>query len=260
MKAKTEELLYHLLWNAEKLARPTLRNVYESFEGWAYRSGLMRQLAELERRKFLESHTSGSNQRLYRLTEQGRLHALGGNDPEARWSRPWDGRWRFVLFDIPVDHGVQRNRLRSYLRDRSFGCLQQSVWISPDPITHEEHLLRDTQTNVQSLIFLEGRPCAGETDSSIVSTAWDFDAINAAYSRHLEVLDKFPVQPVSDKTTARALQQWGTEERLAWAEATALDPFLPEQLLPANYLGHKAWTRRIKTLHEAGKQIRSFTP
>ena len=35
MKAKTEELLYFLLWTCEKAFRPTWRNLEESFEGWA---------------------------------------------------------------------------------------------------------------------------------------------------------------------------------------------------------------------------------
>src|SRR5919109_144093 len=58
MKPKTEELLYFLLWACEMLARPTFRNLTESFESWAYRNGFDRQLAELERQKLLESRTS----------------------------------------------------------------------------------------------------------------------------------------------------------------------------------------------------------
>src|SRR6266513_1066496 len=45
--------------------------------------------------------------RLYRLTAQGRLHALGGRDPQEQWARPWDGRWRLVLFDVPTGQNPQ---------------------------------------------------------------------------------------------------------------------------------------------------------
>src|SRR5260370_916786 len=88
MQAKTEELLYLLLWTCERLARPTFRNLTDSFESWAYRNGFDRQLTELERRTLVESSIAPargreSSDRVLRLTEAGRLHALGGRDPEA---------------------------------------------------------------------------------------------------------------------------------------------------------------------------------
>ncbi len=49
MQPKTEELLNLLLWSAEMVLRPTFRNLTESYEAWAYRKGLMRQLATLEK-------------------------------------------------------------------------------------------------------------------------------------------------------------------------------------------------------------------
>jgi hypothetical protein len=69
------------------------------------------------------------------------LHVLGGRDPEAQWARPWDGQWRLVLFDVPTGQNAQRERLRRYLRDKGFGYLQNSVWISPDPLTAEREVL-----------------------------------------------------------------------------------------------------------------------
>src|SRR5436190_21246914 len=83
MQAKTKELLYLLLWTGEMLYRPTFRNVTESFEGWAYRKGLLRQLERLERQQLLEQTVTASGDRLHRLTAMGRLQALGGRDPEA---------------------------------------------------------------------------------------------------------------------------------------------------------------------------------
>jgi DNA-binding transcriptional regulator PaaX len=119
MKSKTEELLYFLLWSAEMLVRPTFRNVSEGYEAWAYRKGLLRQAQTLERRNLIERHPQDRSQRLYRLTEAGRLQALGGRDPETQWSRSWDGRWRLVVFDIPIKQNGRRDKLRRYLRSRT---------------------------------------------------------------------------------------------------------------------------------------------
>ncbi|MDO8944515.1 MAG: hypothetical protein Q7U75_15135, partial [Desulfobacterales bacterium] len=78
MKAKTEQLLYELLWITELLMRPTLGKWSESFEGWALRRGFLRQLHELERQAFLERQEQPAGQvvsRIYRLTEKGLLQA-----------------------------------------------------------------------------------------------------------------------------------------------------------------------------------------
>ena len=87
MQPKTEEFLNLLLWSADMLARPTFRNLTDSYESWAYRNGLQRQVATLEQQQLLERDASSPDDRLYRLSAQGRLHALGGRDPEERWAR-----------------------------------------------------------------------------------------------------------------------------------------------------------------------------
>ncbi len=263
MKAKTEELLYLLLWTCERLVRPTFRNFTDSFESWAYRNGFNRQLAELERRKLVESSIAPapdreSFDRVLRLTEAGRLHALGGRNPEACWLRKWDGRWRLVLFDLPAAEGTKRNQLRDFLRSRGFGWLQKSVWISPHPLKEQSVLLAESQINVESLIFLEARPSAGETDEEIVSGAWDFEEIHLLYSRYRAVLETFPRNLTFDKSGAQALRQWAAKERIAWLDAISADPLLPQRLLPQGYPGQEAWRLRVKTLRAAAAHLRSF--
>jgi phenylacetic acid degradation operon negative regulatory protein len=260
MRPKTEEFLNFLLWSAEKLARPTFRNLTDSYEAWAHRSGLLRKATSLEGQNLLERDTTSPDSRLYRLTWQGRLHALGGRDPQARWSREWDGRWRLVLFDVPTVQNTHRNRLRRYLRIKGFGYLQKSVWITPDPLEEERHVLTDGRIDVESLILLEARPCAGESDAEIVAGAWDFERINRRYARHMKVLNERPGGLVTNEAAAGALLRWATAERGAWLDAVKTDPLLPERLLPSEYLGRLAWQRRIEVLHGAGRQLRSFKP
>jgi phenylacetic acid degradation operon negative regulatory protein len=260
VKPKTEELLNFLLWSADKLMRPTFRNLTDSYESWAYRNGLLPQVAKLERQQLLEHDPKSRADRLYRLTEQGRLHALGGRDPQAQWSRHWDGRWRLVLFDVPMGQNARRERLRRYLRSRAFGCLQGSVWITPDPVHGEREILAGGQINVESLLLLEARPAAGESDAEIVDGAWDFAQINRRYARHLEVLDRCPAGELADAGAAKALRRWATDEREAWLTAVQSDPLLPERLLPAEYLGRRAWERRKTVLGRTGERLRTFAP
>jgi phenylacetic acid degradation operon negative regulatory protein len=258
MKPKTEEFLNLLLWSADKLMRPTFRNLTDSYEAWAYGNGLLRQAATLEQSGLLECD-SHDGDRLYRLTEAGRLHALGGRDPDARWSRPWDGKWRMVIFDVPMERHVHRGRLRRYLRQRGFGCLQGSVWITPDLIPGEQELLADGKVNVNSLILMEARPCMGESDSELVDGAWDFGVINGRYAKHLKVLGQRPDTAISNEAAAKQYHQWIANEWRAWRAAVDLDPLLPRRLLPTDYLGCRAWKDRLETFRLAGERLQRFT-
>ncbi len=258
MKPKTEELLYFLLWSAELLARPTFRNLTDSYESWAYRNGLFRQATTLERQQLLERDTSSPKDRLYRLTPRGRLHALGGRDPEEHWARSWDGQWRLILFDVPVGQNAQRERLWRYLREKNFGCLQKSVWITTNSLEAERQILRDDNISVNSLILLQARPCAGESDAEIVTGAWDFERINRRYTRYLKVLAERPDGALRSEARAKALQRWAASEREAWLDAVVNDPLLPAQILPPDYLGQQAWRTRVKVLKDAGRQLHTF--
>jgi phenylacetic acid degradation operon negative regulatory protein len=258
MQPKTEAFLNALLWSADTLLRPSFRNLTDSYESWAYRRGFLPQVAKLEKLQLLERDPHSLTDRLYRLTEQGRLHALGGRDPQVQWSRHWDGRWRLVLFDVPMGRNDYRERLRRYLRAKTFGCLQGSVWITPDPVHSERQILAEGTVNVNSLLLLEARPCAGESDAEMVAGAWDFQRINQRFTRHLKVLEQRPSGALQGATAAKTLQHWAAEEREAWLAAVRIDPLLPERLLPPDYLGREAWRRRQEVLEKARQQLRSF--
>jgi len=258
MGNKTEELLWMLLWTCETISRPTFRNLTESFEGWAYRNGFLRQLQRLEKQELIESQSPGTGDRLHRLTQAGQLQALGGRDPETRWIRRWDGRWRLVLFDVPESRRSTRDKLRKYLHRHGFGFLQNSVWVTPDPVNLERSLLAGGPVDVESLILLEARQCAGETDAEIVAGAWDFAEINRRYAKHGQVLARRPRGRIGSEPAAATFHRWLKEERLAWMSVVELDPLLPSCLLPPEYAGADAWHDRVKAMAEAAKQMRAF--
>jgi len=158
-----------------------------------------------------------------------------------------------------VNRRAHRERLRRYLRGKNFGYLQGSVWITPDRMRDEREVLAGGKVNVESLLLLEARPCAGESDAEIVTGAWDFERINRRYARHLKVLEQCPTGPLRDEAAAKALRRWAADEREAWLSAVTIDPLLPERLLPSEYLGQQAWRKRAEVLNKAGQYLRAFT-
>lgn len=202
---------------------------------------LQRKLAQFETAGWLEkpSHRAGV-ERIVQLTAAGRLAALGGRDPERQWQRPWDGRWRMALFDVPEVKRALRVRLWRKLRALHFGCLQNSVWVTPDPVAPIRETLAGTPLNVETLTLMEARPCGGESTAALVQGAWDFARINRNYQRYLDVLGSEPKEPAT-----RPWRNWFEVEWKAWTKAVRDDPLLPAALLPAGYLGQEAWRRRV---------------
>lgn len=261
MQLKTYELLCSVLWACDKLAKPTWRNLDEPYEQWLHRTGLDRRIKELIRKGLLEHREidgKGSYSRIVRLTEAGRVQALGGRDPQACWNRRWDGKWRIVLFDVEVSKGRARDKFRRYLRARGFGCLQRSAWISPHALAEEQEVLAGDEMDVSSLIMIEGRPCGGETDQEIVAAAWDFADLNRRYQELLQLLGAKPAGEINSESEARRFRDWFEQERDAWRAAISSDPLLPKPLLPLGYLGCKTWRERQKVLADAVEQIQRF--
>lgn len=217
-----------------------------AWKRWIGHQRFHRKVAQLARCGLVE-RTSAELGGVIRLTAAGRITASGGRDPDARWQRMWDGRWRLVLFDVPETAKQRRESLRRTLRRCGFGYLQNSAWISPDPLEVGLRDAADAVIDAETLSTVEARPCAGETDAQIVSGAWDFKSINRRYELYVELLNSRPSQ-VASRASKRS---WLSAEWRAWRLALGADPLLPERLLPDGYLGREAWKRRNEVLRHA---------
>lgn len=51
--------------------------------------------------------------------------------------KPWDNKWRIVIFDVPEEQRNLRNALRYRLKEWQFQQLQKSVWVSKKDIIKE---------------------------------------------------------------------------------------------------------------------------
>jgi phenylacetic acid degradation operon negative regulatory protein len=252
MKAKTELLLYRLLWLADKPMRPTFRNLEQSFEGWAYHEGLLAQIGRLEAQGLLESRRDPrTGERLHRLTEAGRLAAGGGRDPEARWATKWDRKWRLFLFDVPESERSSRRRLTRALEAAGCGCLQGSAWISAHLPPSIEAILAEDDADCSHLLLLLADSKGPQVDARMVASAWDFDGINALYRAVSAVLERLPA--VVSAGRKEEFEEWSAAEQGAWGAALRADPLLPAELLPDGYLGRAVSRQRRAALAKASR-------
>lgn len=194
--------------------------------------------------------TGPLDERTVRLTARGHHTCLAGIDPEARWARPWDGTWRIVAFDIPEKDSSLRAALRRKLHEHRFGWLQNSVWITPDPIEEFRALMSEKRLLPESLTLLDAKPSGGESNEAMVTSAWDFDALDKGYEHYLEILRLRP----NRQEKILAWLDWLEMEHRAWAQLAAQDPFLPQMLLPRFYRGQTVWKTRQEA-HAAFREI-----
>lgn len=229
-----------MLGAADGVAELSVAALAALWHRWLGPQRFGQKLTRLERAALVERPArSHDTKRVVRLTEAGRLAALGGRDPVACWQRPWDGCWRLVLFDVQETKRSDRIQLQRQLRRLWFGYLQDSAWISPDPVDALRNALGGLSVDAATLTFMEARPCGGETHADLVAGAWDFGHINRCYDHYLEILGG-----LGAVSNARVRRHWLQVEWKAWCRAMRSDPLLPEALLPGSYRGREAWERR----------------
>jgi phenylacetic acid degradation operon negative regulatory protein len=249
MKLKTtaEDWLLAMLWGADKLLCPSWSKLFEPYDWWEYKRGLRHHVRHLEERQLVKREKR-AGQIVHRVTELGRLRALGGRDPQQQWQRRWDGQWRLILFDLPVSQKTIRLRLWRWLIDNGFGYLQQSVWVHPDPVEEVTDALKSFRDDVECFTIMEARCYKGYSDKAVVEAAWDFDEINRRYRACMEVATVTLSELRKRQPTPAARLRWLSRERASWQYAVSADPLLPRALWPSGYLGEKAWRARSKAL------------
>lgn len=76
----------------------------------------------------------------YKLTALGLSFIKFFREKELN-EKPWDGKWRIVMFDIPEKMRLKRNWFRSQLLNNEYKLLQKSVFIGKKPL--KENLFYD---------------------------------------------------------------------------------------------------------------------
>jgi len=140
----------------------------------------------------------------------------------------WGGGWTAVMYDLPLGLKTQRDYLRRKLKHLGFGCLQQSIFVSPLSLEEPVQELIEGEQLQSHVVVLAARRILGLTDVEIASTAWNLDVLNDLYTKLLDVL------PQVKKSRNKALTD---EWRTYFLAVNFEDPYLPFELLPENWQG-----------------------
>jgi phenylacetic acid degradation operon negative regulatory protein len=249
-----EEVLTLMMYGVDLWTMPSLRKWDQSYEGWLYAHGLLRRVQWLETQKHLQRQ-GGPGAWVFSLTEKGRKAVTADVDPEKMWQRKWDGWWRQLVFDLPVEHRQARDSLLRWLKHHRFGYLQDSVWISPDPITEMAHALEGFRDDAEAFTLLECRCVKGFSDAALVGAAWLFEHIKDSYGDYLRFATRALKETGSAVLHPQRLFELLREERRLWLAAFNHDPLLPGALWPQGYNGPQAQQTRDRLLRTLTAQV-----
>ena len=93
-----------------------------------------RILTELRRQRLIEiKKTEGGICFILSLAGAYRLEKLIVEELEIPKPKKWDGFWRAVTFDVPLEHSRERAAFTSQLQRLGFYMIQKSFWVYPYP-------------------------------------------------------------------------------------------------------------------------------
>jgi phenylacetic acid degradation operon negative regulatory protein len=208
----------------------------------AIRSALLR----LQRDGWLDVRRSGGRS-WYGLTDAGRDLIDRGRERIMRGpEREWDGRWMVLTYTIPEVRRELRDRLRAELSWLGFGGLGSGVFVSPhDRRDDLQALAHRHGLDSQMTVFWAEHVWPGD-NRALAARCWDLQGLNARYRDFIETFDPYcDVSGLTDRECLAArFRLIGGYRRFPF-----LDPGLPDDLLPGDWLGHRA-AALFHDLHE----------
>lgn len=107
--------------------------VYTGYRTNLNYSSIYKTIQRLKEKGYLMTKKEEKNI-ILKLTQSGRKQVKLMKIFE---DKPWDHKWRIVIFDIPERHRKLRDALRYRLKEWQFKQMQKSVWVSKKDIVDE---------------------------------------------------------------------------------------------------------------------------
>ncbi|MFH1201238.1 MAG: hypothetical protein V1484_02870 [bacterium] len=106
---------------------------------------IQNSFSHLQRKKLIEYIADKDGKTIVKITKKGesKLKAFAIDLIEIKKPKKWDGKWRLVMFDIPMRFTKGREALRYHLKNLNFLQFQKSAWIYPYPCEDEIIFITD---------------------------------------------------------------------------------------------------------------------
>jgi phenylacetic acid degradation operon negative regulatory protein len=182
----------------------------------------------------------------YSLTEEGHsLLTKGTQRIFMRKNNQWDGNWNIVIYSVPEQRREARDHLRLELSWMGYGPLSEATWISPYDLTKEVEDLAERLQIKEYIQIFQAKHQYSTDPKKIVSQCWDLGRIHERYANFIA-----KYRPKLEYHRKRLQAGENVEpcecfvERFnlvhEYRKLPFLDPDLPRELLPENWLRPQA--------------------
>ncbi len=179
------------------------------------------------------------NKKGMKRMEAGRVRAF-----EFKY-KPWDKKWRMVVYSFPERLRDMRDKLRSKLLGLGFANLSASLWISPYNFqTVIVEYISDRRIGAYVESF-EARYTGSRNDKGLAGIMWNIKDLEKTYDIFIQRYSRLYARYKADMQARRNFDEGAcfAQRFCLTAEYVALrleDPMLPLELLPKNWKGVKA--------------------
>jgi phenylacetic acid degradation operon negative regulatory protein len=200
--------------------------------------GARAALSRLTRRRLLATskygrHTYyGLTDRAARVLEAGRRRIMSFGE----CSGDWDGHWTVAAFSLPEERRDLRHALRVQLRWLGFGPLYDGMWVAPRASVGETREMLDS-LKITNATVLRAQEPGGPAGRPLVA-AWDLASLGREYRQLIASYEPMVQRIRQGQVSAAEALISRTAVMDTWRNFPALDPDLPDELLPAD------WPRR----------------
>jgi phenylacetic acid degradation operon negative regulatory protein len=195
-------------------------------------------ISRLKRRGILLARRHGGAAG-YELSDEALAILREGDDRIFRRERatPADG-WMLAVFSVPEAERHKRHILRSQLTRLGFGTAAPGVWIAPAHL-HDAtaDMLRRLELDSYADLFRGDHLAFGDLATKVRGW-WDLDELERHYQEFLDA--HAPVQHRRGTPAARTAFADYVRVLTDWRRLPYLDPGLPAELLPEDWIGIRA--------------------
>lgn len=186
-------------------------------------------LLQLERQKFVSRGVMGGEP-VVRITTEGINHLVWRYGHVGLSGKPWDGKWRIAVYDVPEKDRYQREKCRKLLERFGFASLHPSVYLSPHEVL-ERVRSELAQNGLLSSVFLMTGGSSDLGDSQMLAgRLWPLSTLTQSYQHLIRRFQIVMGQQLPEK------KRLGLRRvRSDFIRLVASDPLLPVELLPQSW-------------------------
>ncbi len=201
-------------------------------------------ISRMNKQGWVQSEKQG-NKSYYFLTDRGvkRMEEAANRIFKLK-PEQWDGKWRMLMYTIPEEIRSIRDELRKELVWSGFGSMSNSCWISPNKLEKQVEDLIEKYEIKEYVDFFIATYDGPHENSRVVDKSWNLEEINEKYQEFITeysqkyIIAKSKIQK-DDMTDAECFVE-RTKLVHEYRKFLFVDPGLPEELLPAQWLGGHA--------------------